>query len=1559
MRFSVLFPLPMFRPGLLAAVLFIVVSSLGLRAGPFDQVIQFTQPGGRVIELHGRGDEFYAVFETLDGFTVVFDEARLAYCYAKAAADGTLVSSGLEVGVEDPAASGLAKGLRMSGDARKRQVIARWQRWEAGMQLEQAWAERKAALRQFESDGGADGSGNVKLAPPGFTTTGVKVGLTLLVDFSDAVATIPQAEIVNFCNGDNYTGYGNSGSVKQYYRDNSNGLLTYSNIVTVYIRAPKPKSYYNVTTNDSGAQANLLIKDVLDTMKALPNYATEIMPTFANLTVDGSSRVVACNVFYAGGNGGVWSKGLWPHSWSLYNVGAQSLNNGKSVYKYQITDISSDLAIGTFCHENGHMLCGYPDIYDYDYDSSGGAGAFCLMNSGGSGGNPVQICAYLKRASGWATTINVSAASSLLANLGTTGTNFNKFYRFQKPGVATEYYLLENRQKSGRDANIPGGGVLIWHVDELGNHNNQSTNYNTTHANYEASLIQADNQFHLQRDVNNGDSRDPFYLGNGSAGYRNEFSPTSAPAARWWDGTASGATFTGFSASGSTMTFRIGAPEPPLTVVHTLLADANGNGVVDFNETNQYWIVLRNDGALTASNVTATLTTTTPEVSILADSATYPNAAPGALTTNATPFVFATSASFPCGTPIQFTALASVPGRTTTNAFAQATGATPPPTRADNNTAQFIADLATIYSTNVITGFTGTVGAVTVSLYLTHAYDGNLVIDLLAPDGTANNLVSRRGSSGDHFGTNCLADATRTTFDSAATVSITSGAAPFVGTYRPEGTFAVHSGKSGAAVNGPWRLRVRDAASSNTGTLQCWSLQLTQTATCLDGSLQPPVVLLESPLNRQLFAVGEPITLRATVTDPDSPVEAVEFFADGALLTTLAAPPYEFVWTNAPAGSHSILIRAVDATALTTSTNLLVGVDAGLPMQWSGGVSPLWSEGFNWTRFRAPTNGEPLLFADATRPHSTNDLLTTAGPVTLAGSGFVLAGNWLTLTGGIASAGVNQITMASRLGASQTFASSSGLLTISGNITNQSYSLTLDGAGDLALAGWISGSGNLQKRGEGTATLSHTNTYTGGTVVHAGTLALTRGGLLGSLRGALTINSGGMVRSEVADALGYGTIRANPILISGGTFFHAAAANLSLWGTTVSLTGGTLAASNTGGCSLDLGTDASIGNTATIINAASSTNTSWIAGGQVRLRQSNTILNVNDGTAHPDLCITAPITSVTSNSGITKVGLGTLALGGTNTFTGLASVGAGTLLLRGELGTNLLVVGSTATLGGNGLVRGRVTVNAGGTLAPGEGIGRLAATNTVQLSGIAWFEISRAGAALTNDVLAGVSVLTLGGTLRVTNLGDELAVGDSFRLFEAAAYQGNFTSYDLPPLADGKLWDLGALQTEGIIRVAAPPTVTSQPQSQTALAGDPANFAVEASGSAPLAYQWRKDGTALAGATETALQLAAVSLADAGVYDVLVTNLFGSVTSSPATLVVAPRHPPIAFNFTGGVLTLSWPDAVPGFRLQSQTNAPGAGLGPDWFDVPGVQTNSFVVPLDATQGGVFYRLLRP
>jgi len=84
------------------------------------------------------------------------------------------------------------------------------------------------------------------------------------------------------------------------------------------------------------------------------------------------------------------------------------------------------------------------------------------------------------------------------------------------------------------------------------------------------------------------------------------------------------------------------------------------------------------------------------------------------------------------------------------------------------------------------------------------------------------------------------------------------------------------------------------------------------------------------------------------------------------------------------------------------------------------------------------------------------------------------------------------------------------------------------------------------------------------------------------------------------------------------------------------------------------------------------------------------------------------------------------------------------------------------------------------------------------------------------------------------------------------------------------------------------PSITSQPQSQTVCQGSNVTFSVSASGTAPLSYQWKKNGTNISGATSPTLTLNNVSSSDAGSYTCVVSNSCGNVTSSSATLTVYP-----------------------------------------------------------------------
>ena len=564
------------------------------------------------------------------------------------------------------------------------------------------------------------------------------------------------------------------------------------------------------------------------------------------------------------------------------------------------------------------------------------------MNSGSFGGNPSQICAYLKRASGWATTTDLNTSSNFTASLSSSGAGFNKFYRFAKPGVPTEYFLLENRQTAGRDANIPGAGIAVWHIDELGDHNNQSTNFNAAHLNYEVSLMQADYLWQLQNKVNNGDFQDLYYLGNTAGGYANRFGDTTRPGARWWDGSASGLILHHFSASGTTMTFGVGPEAPIITFAPITLAVEGcppANGVTDAGEAVTFDLVLTNSGRSTA-NLVVTL--------LASNGVAFPSSPQnyGALIAGgpavARPFTLTASGACgsACTTVFQLqdgsttvgvlsnSFRLGVAGASSSSSYNSGGVVLPIP---DNNTNGVEVPIA-IADAGVVTD-------VNVRVRLNHTYDSDLVLSLVHPDGTVVTLVSKRGGSSDNFGsgaTNCTG--TFTVFDDAASTSINSGAAPFAGSYRPTQSLSNLNGK---AVSGTWKLRVVDTGGGDTGTIYCFQLDLTrQEYTCCSGGNAAPVLVgIEStPLD---YLTNQPATaITATLTASDdgpltnATVSITSGFVSGEDLLAMSPNPQNGIAAvydgnvltltgTASAASYQGALRSV--TYLNSRSDLTVG----------------------------------------------------------------------------------------------------------------------------------------------------------------------------------------------------------------------------------------------------------------------------------------------------------------------------------------------------------------------------------------------------------------------------------------------------------------------------------------------------------------------------------------------------------------------------------------------------------------------------------------------------------
>ena len=146
---------------------------------------------------------------------------------------------------------------------------------------------------------------------------------------------------------------------------------------------------------------------------------------------------------------------------------------------------------------------------------------------------------------------------------------------------------------------------------------------------------------------------------------------------------------------------------------------------------------------------------------------------------------------------------------------------------------------------------------------------------------------------------------------------------------------------------------------------------------------------------------------------------------------------------------------------------------------------------------------------------------------------------------------------------------------------------------------------------------------------------------------------------------------------------------------------------------------------------------------------------------------------------------------------------------------------------------------------------------------------------------------------------------------------GASLAIDPAALADAGSYDVvvtngcgSATSAAATLTVEEPPSISTNPVGATVCEGDPLTFTVAATGTAPLAYQWRKNAAPIGGANGTSLTIDPVATSDAGAYDVVVTNGCGMATSAAATLVVEEppsivTQPAPATECEGGAVTFT------------------------------------------------------
>lgn len=739
----------------------------------FGERLTFRQGDGSTVELVVYGDEFRARYETASGYTAVFDPDRATWCYALLAS-GRFVSSG--VPVDKPPAPGLRRHLKESDAVRAEQARLRMQT------LRPRTPEVAGVARVFGSNRG--------LLPGRRLSEGTVTGLTVLVEFADVTSTVAAADVTAMLNEPGYSRNGNAGSVRDFFLDASGGKLDYTNVVVGPVRLPQPQAHY--------VENSLL-------QPALQAAVTELGVDLRAFDSRGDGVVDAVNILYAGRT--VYQGELWPHN------GERRLTFGTvRTNLYMLTSMGRspvDLSIGTFCHESGHLLCRFPDLYDYgerdgDLEESSGLGAFCLMGSGnhlGGGRRPAAICAYLRDLVDWYDErVLVNSPGTYTAVAG----DARRVLKYETPRP-NEYFLVENRTARGRDSALPASGLAVYHCDTLGSNEWEE---GTRERHYQVALLQADGHRDLEHNGNLGDATDLYGAVAGLA-----LSDATTPSSRMWDGTDSGLWISEITAPGPEIRFRTGTPTVPVpgpgttTVADLLIPDADPAGARSTLEVSA-------SGLLTGLRVAVDILH--PYVGDLRVTLASPSGAEVLLrdrTGGDADDVRDVLDSDDAGSPLASflgTPAAGVWTLHVVDAVRRDTGRldrwslwprTRPedaPIDAESRPGRAIpdADPVGIDDTITITA-TGTVRRVRVDVEIRHPFVGDLTVDLMPPSGPAVALHARAGGSRDDL---------VAAFDAATTPAL--------------------GGLVGTPVAGPWTLRVRDTARADVGRLERWALHL-------------------------------------------------------------------------------------------------------------------------------------------------------------------------------------------------------------------------------------------------------------------------------------------------------------------------------------------------------------------------------------------------------------------------------------------------------------------------------------------------------------------------------------------------------------------------------------------------------------------------------------------------------------------------------------------------------------------------------------------------------------
>lgn len=400
-------------------VLFVVLSAMAVPAKPgVWRTISLTD--GTQVKVQLVGDEFMHYYQSADGTRYLYDAASATY----------------QVYSDSQFSNSRCKAVARRAKANNRRAV-----------------RRKADVTNIFQ--------------------GTKKGLIILAQFTDSKfqSGHDRALYNKIANAENYTDNGFKGSVKDYFKAQSAGQFELDFDVVGICQLKNPCSYYG--GNDASTGEDLRAGEMV--AEACQWAATQGVD-FSKYDWDGDGEVDQVFVLYAGkgeADGGAAST-VWPHEYALSesDYGKSLSFNGVIVDTYacsaELNDRDQLDGIGTFCHEFSHCM-GFPDLYDTGYSGWFGMGDYDLMSAGNYNGDskcPAGYSAYEKHKCGWLTYQDVT---NIEEDLNVTGlkaiSEGGGAYVLKNKAHEDEYYIIENRQKTGWDAYLPSDGVMITHVD--------------------------------------------------------------------------------------------------------------------------------------------------------------------------------------------------------------------------------------------------------------------------------------------------------------------------------------------------------------------------------------------------------------------------------------------------------------------------------------------------------------------------------------------------------------------------------------------------------------------------------------------------------------------------------------------------------------------------------------------------------------------------------------------------------------------------------------------------------------------------------------------------------------------------------------------------------------------------------------------------------------------------------------------------------------------------------------------------------------------------------------